>query len=223
MLWEAKLRSKIIVGSGTFLEWAMAAWHEADPELKLTAINITQDSSYRFDLSTLEGIEANSDTTAFAACNEQFLNFRRFELMGELKARGFAMPALICPGALVANTAQIGQNSVIGAGAIIGHGCQIGFNTVIGAGANIGSQTRIGTSNWIESGVIIGSNAKTGANATIGHGVMIGNKVEIGKLCIVDKPGKIVANIPAKTFIHNSFDTPIITVDYGAPTITTSA
>jgi UDP-3-O-[3-hydroxymyristoyl] glucosamine N-acyltransferase len=175
-------------------------------------MEIDQDASYLFDLSVFDGLSADS-ATAFVACDDQFLNFRRFELMGKLKERGFSMPPLVCAGALVSNTATIGENVLVGPGAIIGHECRIAFNAVIGAGANIGSGSHIGSSSWIEAGVVIGHSVKVGANATIGHGVIVGDMVDIGKLSVVDVPGKIARNVASKTFMHASFDTPIIIVE----------
>jgi len=206
------LRSKFVIGSGASLDCALAAWREVDPDVDLKPVALSQDAAYAFDLSVLDGLVTDG-ATAFAAYDDQFLNFRRFELMGKLKERGFSMPPLVCAGALVANTASIGENAMIGAGAIIGHGCQIGFNTVIGSGANIGSGCRVGMSAWIEAGVVIGRAVKIGANVTLGSGVIVGNSVEVGKFCIIDAAGKITQNIAAKTFLQAAFDTPISIVE----------
>lgn len=206
------MRSKYVIGNGALLDWAMAAWREVDPGLELRPVKLDQDAAYAFDLSVLDNLIVDG-ATAFAAYDDQFLNFRRFELMAKLKERGFSMPALVCPGALVASTASLGENVMIGAGAIVGHGCQIGFNTVIGSGANIGSACRIGNSAWIEAGVVIGRAAKIGANVTLGTGVIIGDTVEVGKFCAIDVAGKITKNIAAKTFLHASFDTSINIVE----------
>lgn len=206
------MRSKFVIGSGAALDWAVAAWREVEPDLDLRPIVLNQDATYVFDLSVLDSLTVDG-ATAFAVYDDQFLNFRRFELMGKLKERGFSMPALVCAGAIVANTATLGENAMIGAGAIIGHDCQIGFNTVIGSGANIGSGCRVGNSAWIEAGVVIGPTAKIGANVTLGSGVIVRDAVEIGKFCVIDVAGKITSNVAAKTFLHASFDTPINIVE----------
>lgn len=206
------MRSKFVIGCGATLDWAMAAWRQVDPGLDLRPVALSQDAAYAFDLSVLDSLTTD-DATAFAAYDDQFLNFRRFELMGKLKERGFSMPALVCAGAVVANTATFGENAMIGAGAIVGHGSQIGFNTVIGSGANIGSGCRVGNSAWVEAGVVIGRAAKIGANVTLGSGVIIGDAIEVGKFCVIDVPGKITSNVSAKTFLHASFDTPINIVE----------
>lgn len=212
MSWAEKLRSKFVIGGGAILDWAMAAWAEAVPEVELHPVVLSQNASYLFDLSAVDSL-APADASAFVAYDDQFLNFRRFELMGQCKARGFSMPALISRGTHISSSATIAENVLVHPGAIIGWGCQIDFNAVIGAGAIIGNGARIGSSAWIAPGVVVGHHAKIGANTTLGHGVIIGDAVIIGKLCIVDRPGKIVRDMAPKTFIHGTFDTPIIVVE----------
>lgn len=203
---------KFVVGTGAALDWAVAAWREVAPDLEIRPLLLEPDANGGFNLALLDALDASDDATAFVAGDEQFLNLPRAGLMGTLKSKGFAMPALICRGAIISNTATIGQNTFIGAGAIIGQGCQIGFNAVIGAGANLGSGSQIGNSAWIGAGVVIGRSAKIAANVTLGTGVIVGDAIEIGKFCIIDKPGKISANVTAKTFIHASYANPMFIV-----------
>ncbi|OAM52023.1 hypothetical protein A7981_00580 [Methylovorus sp. MM2] len=204
--------TKLIIGSAPQVDLAIASWQEIEPDLEIIGIRLQQDNAYRFDLSELDAIDAKR-CTAFVAFDDQFLNFRRYELMAEIKSRGFKMPPLICQGTLVAKTTKVGENSFIGSGAIIDHHCQIGYNVVIGAGTNIGSNTVIAHSAWIAPGVVIGAQVKVSANATLGHGVIVTDHIEIGKLSVVDKPGKFSQHIPAKTFIYAAFDEDIVIVE----------
>lgn len=208
------MNSKYVIGCGPMLDWAVAAWREAAPELDVRVVALDMDKAYVFALDALDGLGGKDGATAFAAFDESFLNLRRFELMGELKARGFSMPALVCRGAIVASTAVIGENAAIGAGAIVGHGCEVGYNSVVGAGANLGGGSKIGASCWIEAGVLVGRDATIGANVTLGLGVIVGNGVEVGKQCIIDRPGKLSEKVAPKTFVHSHFDNPIVVVDY---------
>ncbi|MGI4938145.1 MAG: DapH/DapD/GlmU-related protein [Janthinobacterium lividum] len=206
---------KYVIGTGAVLDWAVASWREAAPECDIRRVALDQDRSYVFNFEVLAQCAESASiagTTAFAAIDQRFLNFRRVELFAELKAMGFSMPALISPGAVVSASAVIGENVWIGAGAIIGAGCQVGFNAVIGAGANLGSDSRIGNSAWIEAGVLVGGNAKIGLNATIGHGVILGDGVEVGKLSIIDRPGRVTANVAARTFHHASYANAMVIV-----------
>lgn len=203
---------KYIIGVQPYLQWAMSAWQELEPETELRPIELEQDKAYKFNLDQLDSL-SKENATAFVAQDAQFLNFRRYELMAELKSRGFSMPPLISKGAIVARSARVSESSWVGLGAILGHGCSIGFNCVIGAGANIGNGVKIGNSTWIDAGVLIGHNAKIGSNTTLGQGVIVSGNIEVERLVVIDKPGKISVNVPAKTFVHGNFDGPIIIVE----------
>ncbi|MDP4075698.1 DapH/DapD/GlmU-related protein [Acidovorax sp. A1169] len=206
--------SKYVIGSGALLEWAMAAWTEAAPEETLHPLDVVQDGNYTFDLSALNGISP-ADATAFVAWGPQFLNFRRLELMGEFKTRGFKLPPLICRTAVVAPGVSIGENCAIGAAAVISHGCKIGFNSHIGDGVVVGSGAQVGSSTWIADGVQIGSTARIGNNATLGLGVLISEGLTIGRQCILDRPGMQLKPLADKTFVTTAFPTGVFVIDNG--------
>jgi len=194
------------------VQWALFAWQEVEPDTEYCLVEINQDSGYRFDLKKLDDLP-RGQCTAFVAQNAQFLNFRRYELMAELKARGFSMPPLIEKGAIIASTAKVSENSWIGAGAILGQACTIGFNTVIGSGANIGHGAKVGNSVWIEAGVLVGPNARIGTHTTLGQGIIVAAGVDVEKQVILEKPGKITDNVLGGTFTHENFDEPIVIVN----------
>jgi serine acetyltransferase len=195
------------VGAGPELDWALDSWAELEPIHTLHKIALAQDASYVFDLSALEPLAAMAadGATAFVALGPQFLNFRRFELMGLLKSMGFKMPPLVCRGAVVAASAQVGENSWVGAGALVGAGAQLGFNCVLGAGAQVGAGASIGASAWLAPGVLVGTDCTVGAHATLDMGVLVAPGVKIGKQCVLQKPGRVAADVPAKCFELASF------------------
>jgi UDP-3-O-[3-hydroxymyristoyl] glucosamine N-acyltransferase len=205
------LPSKFIVGTGAALDWAMAAWREAAPELELVPLSMSTTA----DPAEVEALLAGRDlagASAFITADARYLNFARLERMGLFRMRGLSMPPLICRGAIVGAGAKIGENSYVGSGAIVGHGCKVGFNTRIGAGARIGDGSSIGNSCWIGDGVTVGRAARLGAHVTLGSGVLVGSEVEIGKLCVIDRPGRIDAGVAAKTFLHASHAHPMVIV-----------
>lgn len=208
------LSKKYVIGHGALLDWAMASWTEVTPEQALEAIDVGQDGNYRFDLSALANVSPK-DATAFVAWGPQFLNFRRLELMGELKTRGFKMPALVCRGALVAASATLGENCAIGAAAVVGTSCKIGFNSVVGAAALIGNGVHLGPSVWIADGAQIGSGARVGANSMLGRGVILNDGVTVGRQCILDIPGQRLTQLADKNFFNVSFPNGITVLDGG--------
>lgn len=207
---------KYVLGHGAELQWALAAWAEVEPETKLHPIEVGQDTDYRFNLDSLACIDhANTNATAFVIWGPQFLNFRRLELMGEIKGRGLKMPPLICRGAYVAAGVTVGENCSIGAGTVIGAGSKIAFNSVIGAGCILGAGVQIASSAWIADGVQVGSQARIGANATLGRGVILDDGLSIGRQAVLDLPGIQTKSIPEKTFVNSAFPQKVIVVDFG--------
>lgn len=207
---------KYIVGAGPLLQWAMAAWAEAEPGATLHPVDIGQDKDYRFDLGALATVVV-AEATAFVAWGPQFLNFRRLELMGELKGRGLRLPPLICRGAIVAAGVPVGENCVVGSGSIVGAGSKIGFNTVIGAGCILGAGVQVGSSAWIADGVQVGASARIGANATLGRGVILDEGLSIGRQAVLDQPGRRSTPLADKTFLTPAFPDAVTVVDYGSP------
>ncbi|MDM0115253.1 DapH/DapD/GlmU-related protein [Variovorax sp. J22R133] len=205
---------KFVIGTGSLLVWAVSAWAEVSPEELLIPIDVGQDADYRFELGALDDVSPQ-DATAFVVWGSQFLNFRRLELMGELKARGFKLPPLVCKGAIVSSSATLGENCAVGAASVVGSGCKIGFNSHIGAGAIIGHHSIVGTSAWIADGAQLGVHAKIGANASLGRSVVVDDGVSIGRQCVLDLPGRRSSPLPDKTFITTAFPTGIVVVDGG--------
>ncbi|KLD74687.1 hypothetical protein FZ025_04295 [Xanthomonas hyacinthi] len=200
---------KYLIGSGALLQWALAAWAEVAPDSVLHPVDIGQDQDYRFNLGALPAL-ADADTTAFVAWGPQFLNFRRLELMGELKSRGVKMPPLICRGALVASGARIGENCMVGAGAIVAAHCDIAYNAWIGTAARLEYGVKIGASAWVEAGVFIGAEASIGSHATLGGHVDIAAGVRVGKRCTVEVPGCYRSDIAVGTHHLATLGTPVV-------------
>ena len=208
------MNCKYVVGSGALLEWAMHSWAEAEPQLELIALEVRQDAQHFFDVDIFDNLRSPAEATAFVAWSEQFLNFRRLELMGLFKARGYRMPALRCRSAIIASNATIAENASVGAGAIVGAGCRIGMNAHIGQGAMLGLGVQIGNCAWVADGVQMGAAAKLGAHSTLGMGVVVAGGVAIGRQSIVDKPGRVTESVADKTYRLARLEREVRIVDY---------
>lgn len=204
--------SKWIVGAEPFLGAAQAAWRALAPDTPIVALAVGQDAAYAFDLSGLEAMSADAGASAFVAFGPQFLNLRRFELMGLLKERGLSLPPLVTSGAMLVDGVRPGENSWIGAGAILGAGTRVGFNCFVGAGVLIGEGGVLGNSCWIEAGAVLGRGCKVGANAIIGRGVILDDGAEVGRGSVLTVPGHHGRGIPARTFVTPEFDEPVVVV-----------
>lgn len=202
---------KHVIGSGRALRHAVAAWRALAPDMELREVDLEAPDGYAALQVLLDGFDpaGSGGATAFVATDARFLNFHRLELMGSVRARGIPMPPLVERGAIVGEGVRILDNSWIGAGAVIQPGCRVGFNVVIGPGAIVCAGAGIGQSAWIDAGVTIGREARIGRQATIGMGVCIAHEVEVGTLCVIDRPGRIDADVAPKTFIQTSHAQPI--------------
>jgi 2,3,4,5-tetrahydropyridine-2,6-dicarboxylate N-acetyltransferase len=119
------------------------------------------------------------------------------------------------PGAIIRETAEIGNNCVIMMGAVINLGAVIGESTMIDMNVVVGGRVMIGKRCHIGAGavlagvieppsaqpVIIGDNVMIGANAVVLEGVKVGNNAVIaaGSIVTTDVPDEMVAaGAPAK-------------------------
>ncbi|MFM9972449.1 MAG: hypothetical protein ACKVQK_29045, partial [Burkholderiales bacterium] len=166
------MKSKLVVGAGDYLDIAFYAWKSWGRDMVVERLEIRQDESYYFDFSFLDRYSPE-ETSMFAAFDNRFLNFKRLELMGGIKRRGFRMTPFIGAGALVGDGAKIGENSFISDGAIIGAAASLQHNIFIGPRAVIGYAAEIAQSAWIEPAVVIGTRARIGAQSILGLGVSI--------------------------------------------------
>lgn len=206
---------KWIIGAEPFVGAAAAAWRALIPGLEVRTALVGQGATYDFDLSSLDAVGTAPDARAvsgFVAFGPQFLNLRRFELMGLAKERGLRLPALAAPGALVAGDVTLAENTWIAAGAIVGAGTRIGFNAHVGAGTIVGEGSSLGNSCWIEAGAVLGRGCKVGANAMIGRGVILEDGIEVGRNAILTIPGRRAAPVAARSFLMPDFDTPVVIV-----------
>ncbi len=193
------MKSKLIIGIQPYLDLASQLWSELDPELKLVTLEINQDSNYFFDLSELAKFSPKQ-FSAFVACDHQFLNFRRLELMSELKKIGFCMPSLLAKSAYIGKDAIIGENCFICPGTVIGPKAKLGFNCFIGSLSSVNQGAVLGNSVWLGTAVHIGMHCKIGSNSTVLYHSAIANNVEIGKQVLIEKPGFYNKSIQDKSF-----------------------
>jgi UDP-3-O-[3-hydroxymyristoyl] glucosamine N-acyltransferase len=210
------LPCKVIIGHGSALAAALEAWRASAPSLELRAVPIDAGADAAAVAAALDGpdgFKAGSvGDSVFVAVDAAFLNFHRLAAVEAARVLGLPMQPLVCTGAIVSAGVVIGDNCLIGAGAIIGHGCRIGANAVIGAGAVLAAGVSIGESAWLDEGVVVGSGADIGAHTRLGLGVTVNHGVRIGALAIVDKPGRVDADVAARTYVLATHATPLVIV-----------
>jgi hypothetical protein len=202
------LKSKLIVGAGDFLEIAYEAWKVKEPAMVVEKLEIGQDESHYFDFDFLNHY-LPGDTSMFAAFDNRFLNFKRLELLGAIKGRGFQMEPYVSDGAIVGTGTKIGENSFISGGAIIGGQSSLQYNNYVGPRAVVGHASELGHSVWVEAAVVIGTHSKIGAQSILGEGVSVASGIQVGRMCVLDIAGHYRENIPSKTLYKSPFDGPV--------------
>lgn len=191
---------KVILGQSPWLEMAVEDWLQVQPGLAIRSVEVVLDRSHGFDLSSvLDGLDP-ATTTGFVAWGPKFLNFQRLELMGELKKRGFKMPALVHPSAQVSPSATCQENAWIQAQAVVGPQVTIGMNAHVGLGARLGAHSALGNHAWLDQDARIGARARVEANAVVGEGVEVAEGVRIGRQACIETAGRISADWPDKAF-----------------------
>ncbi len=82
----------------------------------------------------------------------------------------------IHPRAVVAPSAQLGENCIVGPGAVIGENCVLGANCIIGANAILEPRVRLGARTHIHPLVFIGHNCEIGDDCEIQPNTTIGSE-----------------------------------------------
>lgn len=191
--------SKFIVGIEPFLSQAAAQWSDAEPGISFSKHEIKLDREYKFNLDFLASYSP-SEVTGFVAWGNDFLNFQRWELVGELKKRGFRMPSLIHPSVVCATEALIGENSWIMPQAAIFPDVKIGLNCVIGFATNIGTGVFLSNNVWIGSYSTIGHKCVVNSHVTIGDFVRVNDGIKIGRYAIRELPTHIKSDVSDRSF-----------------------
>ena len=199
------MRSKVIVGQSPWLEMAEDDWALVLPDTVLHLVPMALDEHYAYDFSPLDCFSP-ADTTAFVAWGPEFLNFQRLEVMGELKKRGFTMPALVHPSAVLSRSVEYQENAWIQAQAVIGSQVRVGLNAFVGAGARVGAFSQISKSVWIGEGSSLGAWAKVDAHAIVGQGVQVAEGVHIGCQSCIEVAQRIDRDWPEKSFHFQTSD-----------------
>ena len=202
------MQFKWVIGSGTYLNEASAAWKKLRCEDTVVRIEVPQHADFEFDLNALEGLNPE-EGTMFVAIDDRFGNFKRMELMQTMLERGFRLEACVSSSAILPPDMPIGPNAFVGDGVVIGAGSRVDYNAVLHSGVKIGADVHIRSSCWLEIGVTIGSGAKLGAHSTVRMGAIVAPNVKIGRNCELGWPQLYNQDVADKTCYDTRYDEPI--------------
>ena len=137
-------------------------------------------------------------------------NNKREEYFSKLLYKGFTIPTIIHPTAILSKKVIIGNGVFINSGAIINAGVEIADNTIINTGSIIEHEVKIKENCHICPGVKIGGRVSIGKNTFIGivssikDYIQIGDNVKVGAGSVIInniKKGLTVVGVPGKEII----------------------
>lgn len=110
----------------------------------------------------------------------------------------------IHPSALVSNSVEIGDGSVVMHGAIIQSDTNIGKHCIINTGASIDHECRVGDFVHISPHATLCGNVQVGEGSWIGAGATVIPGIKIGKWCTIGAGATVIRDIPDNTVVVGS-------------------
>jgi sugar O-acyltransferase (sialic acid O-acetyltransferase NeuD family) len=123
-------------------------------------------------------------------------NARRVEIADELEARGFRLPSLAHPRAVIAEGATLGAGAVLCANAVVGAGASIGDYGIVNTAATVDHECTLGKGVHVSPGAHLGGGVRVGAGAWIGIGTVVRERVRIGAGSLIGAGAVVVSDIP---------------------------
>ena len=123
-------------------------------------------------------------------------NRERENLFKALSEKGFTVPTLVHPSALIEKNAVVGEGSVVCMGAKIGPDVRIGENCIIYTGTILDHEAHVGKHVFIAPGCAIAGRVKIGDGSFIGIGSNVKEKVSIGKDVTIGAGSVVLEDIP---------------------------
>ncbi|MCA9314202.1 MAG: NeuD/PglB/VioB family sugar acetyltransferase [Planctomycetes bacterium] len=124
-----------------------------------------------------------------------------------LKEAGLQLVSLVCPGAVIASSAEVGEGVLIGTNAVVSTGTRVEDLAIVLSLSCVGHHAHVGHAATLSGGVLLGGRARIGARTLVGLGakvmsdVHVGADVTVGAGALVTKDvpdGIRVAGVPAK-------------------------
>lgn len=120
----------------------------------------------------------------------------RADLFWRWRARGYRFAALVHPGALVADTAEIGEGAQVMAGAVVQNCAKIGLNCLVNTRAGVDHDCILDDTVHVAPGATLCGGVRVGERSHVGAGATIIQGVRIGKRCMIGAGAVVVGDLP---------------------------
>jgi acetyltransferase-like isoleucine patch superfamily enzyme len=201
-------RALAIVGSGPVFTMAHAIGVELRGIDQVVPIELSPDRIAEADVRALIG-QSPGDVEIFVAIGVHALNHARADLCAKIAEAGYTTVNLIHPRAIVAHSAALASNVLVGAGASVGPNGVVGIGGVLLDGARIEAGARVGAFAWIGANVVVGFGSSVGAHTILRPGVNLDAGVPVGDHCELATPGLRQVAVPDCTFDTPAFKQPV--------------
>jgi acetyltransferase EpsM len=128
----------------------------------------------------------------------------RLHLAPLVEQIGFKFASAIHPAAIIADTADLGEGTVVVAGAVINPGVKIGRNCIINTGASVDHECVIGDGSHIGPGARLGGRVIVEEAAWVAIGATVIDRVRIGAGAIVGAGAVITKDVPAGMVVYGN-------------------
>ena len=153
--------------------------------------------------SVLDTLDRHNIAVAIGAGSIALPALRR-RLFEAVLERGFIMPALTHPRAVVAGSANIASAVQILAGAVIQPFATLGHNVLINTAAVIEHHARIEDHVHVSSGAVVCGTVTVGAASHIGANATVRQSLAIGAGTIIGAGAVVVANVAANQVLKGN-------------------
>jgi UDP-perosamine 4-acetyltransferase len=109
----------------------------------------------------------------------------RLEMYQKITRKGYSIPALVHPLAIVDESAIIESGAQIMAGSVVQPDCHIGKNAIVNTSASIDHDCVVGDHTHIAPGVVICGGVLIGSSTFIGASATIFPQIRIGSNCLI--------------------------------------
>ena len=123
-------------------------------------------------------------------------NVERQSKVEHLKRAGYALPAIVHPGARLSDRVRIGEACCVCMGAALAAEAHIGQGVIVNTGAMIDHESDIADFVHLAPGAVVPGRVKIGAGAFVGMGARVAEKLRVGRGAVIGAGSVVLKDVP---------------------------